>query len=128
MTSPMPFFDGHNDALLRLFMRGGQDAPQSFLDGEGKGQLDLPMARAGGFAGGMFAIFVPSPDRAGKPAADLGTQTSADAMPLPDVELSEAQRVTFSMASLLLQIERESQGQVKVCRDAADIQHCLDNG
>ena len=128
MTAPMPFFDGHNDVLLRLFMRGGQDAPRSFLDGEGKGQLDLPMARTGGFAGGMFAIFVPSPEGGGKPSADFGTQTSADAMPLPDVELTAAQRATFSMVSLLLRIERESEGRVRVCRDVADIQHCLDHG
>jgi membrane dipeptidase len=128
MTSPMPFFDGHNDVLLRLFMRGGADAPRSFLDGDGKGQLDLPMARAGGFAGGLFAIFVPSPEGSGKPSADFGTQTSSDAVPLPDVELTAAQRATFSMVSLLLRIERESQGRVRVCRDASDIAYCLDNG
>ena len=58
---PMPFFDGHNDALLRLWKREGGDAPRAFLDGEDKGQLDLPKAVQGGFAGGMFAIFVPSP-------------------------------------------------------------------
>ena len=34
-----PFFDGHNDVLLRLFKREGRDAPRAFLDGEGKGQL-----------------------------------------------------------------------------------------
>src|SRR6266536_846695 len=63
MTSPLrvPIFDGHNDVLLRLYRRGGTDAPRAFLAGEGKGQLDLPMARQGGFAGGLFAIFVPSP-------------------------------------------------------------------
>jgi hypothetical protein len=63
MTSPrpVPIFDGHNDVLLRLYRRGGADAPRAFLDGEDKGQLDLPMARQGGFAGGLFAIFVPSP-------------------------------------------------------------------
>src|SRR5215467_7579627 len=57
MTSPrrMPIFDGHNDVLLRLYRRGGTDAPRAFLEGEGKGQLDLPMARQGGFAGGLFA-------------------------------------------------------------------------
>ena len=48
-------------SLLRLFKREGPDAPRAFLDGEGKGQLDLPMAVQGGFAGGLFAIFVPSP-------------------------------------------------------------------
>jgi membrane dipeptidase len=61
MTSPrhIPIFD-HNDVLLRLYRRGGTDAPRAFLEGEGNGQLDLPMARQGGFAGGLFAIFVPS--------------------------------------------------------------------
>src|SRR5712671_5081975 len=59
-----PFFDGHNDVLLRLFKREGADAPRAFIDGEGKGQLDLPMAVQGGFAGGLFAIFVPSPKAA----------------------------------------------------------------
>ena len=56
MTSPrrVPIFDGHNDVLLRLYRRG------AFLEGEGKGQLDLPTARQGRFAGGLFAIFVPS--------------------------------------------------------------------
>ena len=68
MTSPIPFFDGHNDALLRLWKREGDDPARAFLDGEGKGQLDLPMAKQGGFAGGFFAIFVPSPDN-NKPRA-----------------------------------------------------------
>ena len=31
----VPFFDGHNDALLRLFKRKGPDAPRAFLDSEG---------------------------------------------------------------------------------------------
>src|SRR4051812_49682107 len=59
-----PFFDGHNDALLRLFMHEAADAPRAFIDGGRKGQLDLPMAVQGGFAGGLFAIFVPSPKAA----------------------------------------------------------------
>jgi membrane dipeptidase len=76
----------------------------------------------------MFALFVPSPERSGKPSADFGTQTSADAVPLPDVELTAAQRATFSMVALLLRIERESQGSVRVCRDVSDIQQCMDTG
>jgi Membrane dipeptidase (Peptidase family M19) len=62
MTSAerVPILDGHNDVLLRLYRRGGTDVVRSFLEGRGEGQLDLPMARQGGFAGGLFAIFVPS--------------------------------------------------------------------
>ncbi len=135
MTSPkrIPIFDGHNDALLRLHMRGGADAAASFLKGEDKGHLDLPKARKGGFAGGLFAIFVPSPkrkDRAGgeTPAQEIKGETGSvignDPAP-PAVDVAEAQRVVFAMASLLLRIERESEGRVRVCRDAGDIERCL---
>ena len=44
------------------------DAVSAFLQGEDKGQLDSPKAREGGFAGGLFAIFVPSTEK--KPATN----------------------------------------------------------
>ena len=133
MTSPrsVPIFDGHNDVLLRLWKREGDDPARAFLDGEGKGQLDLPMARQGGFAGGMFAIFVPSPspDPKAKPkdgAAVLNTEVGAPMPPAPD--LTTAQAATFAMASILVRIEREAKGQVRICRTIEDIRHCIDNG
>jgi membrane dipeptidase len=62
MTLPrVPIFDGQNDVLSRLYRRGGTDGPQTFLQGGAEGHLDLPKALAGGFAGGLFAAFVPSP-------------------------------------------------------------------
>jgi membrane dipeptidase len=131
MTSPrrVPIFDGHNDVLLRLYRRGGTDAPQAFLKGEAKGQLDLPMAQQGGFAGGLFAIFVPSPDGANGPNAETPSQSvSGGALLAAAVELMPAQRVVFSMVSLLLRIERESQGRVRICRNVNDIEQGLTDG
>ena len=55
----MHSFDGHNDVLLRLW-RHGPGGVEAFLDGDTKGQLDLPRAQKGGMVGGLFAIFVPS--------------------------------------------------------------------
>ncbi|HKB49735.1 MAG TPA: membrane dipeptidase, partial [Ktedonobacterales bacterium] len=57
-NSAFPIFDGHNDALLSLHLpnRGGG---RSFFVRDERGHLDLPRAREGGFAGGLFAIFVP---------------------------------------------------------------------
>ncbi|HEX7299353.1 MAG TPA: dipeptidase [Solirubrobacteraceae bacterium] len=52
-------FDGHNDALGALQKAG--DPPERFLTGLPDRQLDLARARAGGLAGGLFAIHVPSP-------------------------------------------------------------------
>ena len=116
MPSPkrIPIFDGHNDVLLRLHRHAGADAVASFLKGEGKGHLDLPKARKGGFAGGLFAIFVPSPKRreraeGGTPAQDTDSVTGSviggDPAP-PAVDAAEAQRVVFAMAALLYRIER----------------------
>src|SRR3546814_17760947 len=63
-ASPMPIFDGHNDVLLRLIRKGAADVERHFIDGDGEGHLDLPRMTAGGFAGGLFAVFVPSPSTA----------------------------------------------------------------
>jgi hypothetical protein len=100
-AQPVTIFDGHNDVLLRLHRRAGGDPVAAFLDGEDAGQLDFVKARKGGFAGGLFAIFVP-PVR--KKNAD-GTQAGLTTSDAPAVDLAEAQRVTFAMAALLLRIE-----------------------
>ena len=131
MTSPrrVPIFDGHNDVLLRLYRRGGTDAARAFLEGGAKGQLDLPMAREGGFAGGLFAIFVPSTDGAIGPNGETAARNAGSgAQSAPALELTSAQRAVFSMVSLLLRIERESQGRVRVCRNVDDIQRGLEDG
>ena len=51
-------FDGHNDVLLRLW-QADDHAGRRFLDGDGAGHIDLPRARAGGLAGGFFAVESP---------------------------------------------------------------------
>lgn len=131
MTSPprVPIFDGHNDVLLRLYKRGGTDAARAFLDGEGKGQLDLPMAQEGGFAGGLFAIFVPSAERAKRPNGETPSDSVIGNDPSPPgIDLVPAQKVVFGMAALLLRIERESAGRVRICRNTGDIRRCLNDG
>jgi membrane dipeptidase len=134
----VPIFDGHNDALLRLYRRGSGDPVTAFLQGEEKGQLDLPKARKGGFAGGLFAIFVPSPDRkaaapSDKPAAEASgaaseTPNFASVPAPPALDAAEAQRTVFAMMALLYRIERRSHDRVRVCRSAADIEACLERG
>jgi membrane dipeptidase len=128
MTSPrrVPIFDGHNDVLLRLYRRGGTDVARAFLEGEAKGQLDLPKAHEGGFAGGLFAIFVPSADGEIGPNGERNAGSGAPSAPA--LELTSAQRAVFSMASLLLRIERDSQGRVRICRNVDDIQRGLEDG
>jgi membrane dipeptidase len=124
----VPIFDGHNDVLLRLYRRGGADGPQAFVDGEEKGHLDLPKATEGGFARGLFAVFVPS-NKAGSTAAGAPSSDVATDVPMaPAVDLVTAQSVVFRMVSLLLRIERESQGRVRICRTVGEIQQCMEAG
>ena len=127
-TLPIPVFDGHNDVLLRLHRRAGADPVTAFLHGEEKGQFDLPKARAGGFAGGLFAIFVPSAERKNGADANAPAPDGGAALSTAGVEMTEAQRTVFAMASLLYRIEAQSAGQLRVCRDAGDIKSCLADG
>src|SRR4029078_13552853 len=120
----VPIFDGHNDVLLRLYRRGGPDAAAAFLRGESQGHLDLRKARRGGFAGGLFAIFVPSPGRkaASPPSIDVHC---AQTLSPPAIDVTQAQQTVFAMTSLLFRIERESRGHVRICRTVGDIESCI---
>jgi membrane dipeptidase len=114
----MHTFDGHNDALCRLW-RQGNDGVAAFLEGDGKGQLDLPRAREGGMVGGLYAIFAPS---AAKSQPDEPIESGIYDMPVPPpLELTHAQRTTLEMASLLFRIAERSGCGVRIARSVADI-------
>ncbi len=124
----IPIFDGHNDVLLRLMKKLESDGgAASFLAGDGAGHLDLPRARAGGFVGGLFAVFVPTLEPDGD-RDDLMRKAEYD-VPLPQpAELTQAQVVAFEMISLLFRIVRLSDGGVRLCRDVADIRASIEAG
>lgn len=125
-SSAIPIFDGHNDVLLRLF-QGKPDPVRAFLEGDNLGHLDLPRMHEGRFAGGFFAVYVPSGDLGGN-VDSMMTKSLYDIPLPPALELTSSQHVTLQMASLLFRIERASQGSVKVCRTAADIHASFDSG
>ena len=77
----LPVFDGHNDVLLaRALVRERSE----------EGHLDLERARAGGFAGGFFAIFTEHPD--GFP---LDAARGPDTPPEPPVSHALAHATTL---------------------------------
>lgn len=115
----MHSFDGHNDALLRLWRSEG-DGPTLFLEGAPRGQLDLPKAQAGGMVGGLYAIFVPSDDKGAAFREPMDTVPYDVPLP-PPPSMSPAQKATFEMASILFRIADRSGGRVRICRSVADI-------
>ena len=113
----IPVFDGHNDAITR------EDAAD-FATGRDGGHLDLPRARAGGLAGGIFALFTPTPgaeridfDRAGghmevELAAPIGPEIAA--------------ATTSQAAGRLLGLERD--GHLRIVRTVADLDAAREDG
>ncbi|WP_047866359.1 dipeptidase [Rubrobacter aplysinae] len=103
-------FDGHNDVLERLIEPDG-GGPSAFFERGERGHLDLPRAREGGFGGGFFAVWVPSPRG----------QNSESAL-----DPAYALRYSMAAAAMLFKIEDRSDGQFKIVHTAADLQRCLD--
>ena len=113
----IPVFDGHNDAITR------EDAAD-FATGRDGGHLDLPRARAGGLAGGIFALFTPTPgaeridfDRGGgrmevELAAPIGPEIAA--------------ATTSQAAGRLLGLERD--GHLRIVRTIADLDAAREDG
>ncbi len=122
-----PVFDGHNDLLLRLHL-APENREAIWLTGEGIGHLDLPRMKRGGFVGGLFAIYVPSPEK------DDGTNTQPKdepsfIRPLPDLITAEQSQATaLSQAGHLMWMERASSGGFKIARSVAEIRDCMAQG
>ncbi len=110
-------FDGHNDTLLRLWQAGDHQG-RRFLDGDGDSHIDLPRARAGGLAGGFFAIYVPNDDVL-LPDRDDGAV--ADEAPIGPVDGTRARRIVLEMAAILLRMCKARPDGVRLCRSASDI-------
>jgi membrane dipeptidase len=128
MPEILPLFDGHNDFLLRLHF-APQNRDQLWLTGEGKGHLDLPRMKSGHFAGGFFAIYIPSPQA--HDAVDYAAmmENPPFELPLPDlIDAAAAQPTALSMAGHLRWMERSSAGAFKVCTSVAELRVCLSDG
>ena len=128
MTKPIPFFDGHNDFLLRLMM-SAQPREEVWRGPGAKGHLDLARMKQGGFAGGLFAIFVPPVRRGPPPDFDAMTANTPFDIPLPPQMPHEtAQPTALTMAGLLHWMERAAPGDFAVCRTPGEVRAAIDNG
>lgn len=122
----IPVFDGHNDFLLRL-LDNPQDRETTWLKGNGKGHLDLPRMQAGGFAGGFFAVYIPSHDE-----DDTTDYEALMNNPPYDLDLPKpigavvAQPVAAAKIGHLMWMERT--GKLTICRSVADIRAAMAAG
>ena len=130
----IPIYDGHNDTLLNL-----PRTNRSFFEHGAEGHIDLPRARAGGLAGGFFAVFVPDPGTEPPPApadgsgpapelALIADRYRATATMPPPMTLDYAQRATLGFVASFYRLAAEANGTARVIRSAADIRRCLAEG
>jgi membrane dipeptidase len=124
MTSrpTIPVFDGHNDVLLRLWLKKSPKAAEEFVRGDGQGHIDLPRIFKGHFAGGLFAIFVPDDDVWHPPDDDLNPPLAGE------VATPAALSRALAMTALLIEIEREACGRFSICRSVGDIRSAMASG
>lgn len=124
----IPVFDGHNDFLLRLYQHPDQrDA--LWLTGGAEGHLDLPRMKKGGFAGGFFAIYIPSPIAHDAPDYMAAMENPPFSLPLPAlIDHHTAQPIALAKAGHLMWMERVSNGAFKICRTVAELRECLARG
>lgn len=118
-------FDGHNDVLLRLWShaKDGNDPVAEFADGTAAGHIDAPRARAGGLAGGLCAIYIPSGDLVfADPDANghYATPLAAPLDPLPSLAIAT------EMAAIALRLDRA--GAWRLCRSVKDIRKAMASG
>jgi membrane dipeptidase len=83
--------------------------------------------RKGGYAGGFFAVFVPSGNSDdGFPGAGAGSDTAKYDVPLPPrLDLTHAQAVTIKGMATMFQLEALAEGEIKVIRGADELVDAL---
>jgi membrane dipeptidase len=113
----LPIFDGHNDALTR------EDADR-FATGRDGGHLDLPRARAGGLAGGIFAVMTPTPGHEEVVVERPGG--GHDVELAPSVGQDVAAPFAARTLGRLLGLERA--GHVRIARSAGDLDAAREAG
>jgi membrane dipeptidase len=109
-------FDGHNDALTDC-------EAAEFANGRDGGHLDAARARAGGFAGGIFAVFTETPGEDWDDWPDSGPYDRGPSDPIaqPDA-LAHATATAAKLFAL------EAMGVVRVVRGTADLDRAAGEG
>jgi membrane dipeptidase len=136
----LKIFDGHNDVISkllaserahagRMIAEGRGEGVRNFFERGSEGHIDLPRAKEGGFAGGLFSIYVGADPQAEPPAGPLLGERDGMRVGFPrPLTLEYAQRTSMAELGILFRLERDSQRQLRIVRGVTDVETCLDEG
>ena len=123
MADTVAVFDGHNDTILKLELAARSGSPRDFAIRGETLDIDLPRAREGGFAGGLFAMFTP--------ARSLGSIEKFD----PDdpanfkgVPQAHALSFTVSMFARMRRLAQQLPEHLAICLDTTDARAAMADG
>jgi membrane dipeptidase len=117
----IPIFDGHNDVLLRLWLKKSKTPARDFIAGDNLGHIDLPRLKAGGMVGGLYAIFPP-------PVQEVAKDDFSLNQPLDQaVPREAAHKSTYAMLDILDDIVAQGNALTKFCLTAKDIRGAIAN-
>ena len=124
MADLPPVFDGHTDTILDL-ADPDRGENRSFFERSEIGHVDFPRAVEAGYAGGLFAMFVPNEN------PDYTVERTDDGYRIPyadPVDPDRAKRLTLDMIDLLERLERASTGDFRVATSVAEIEAAMESG
>lgn len=114
-----PIFDGHND-LLSCLQSEGETPEQGFFAGR-QGDITLAKCRAGGFAGGLFAMW---------PMNDPATRVDpmATYRAFPEIRQDTALTDTLAQAAIFARLTKSWPDALRACRSVAEIEAAREAG
>ena len=121
--APVPVFDGHNDTLLKIELAARHGQRADFAAGAPVLDIDLPRARAGGFAGGLFAMFTPGLIE--PPDGDFAPEDPRHFSP---VSQPFALGFTLSLFARLRRLARALPGALALCTGAEEARAAMAAG
>lgn len=113
----VPVFDGHNDTILKLERAARKGDPLDFAAGADPLDIDLPRARASGFAGGFFAMFTPAMENGEFAAFDR-----TDHRRYVPVDRPAALDFTLAMFARMRRLAAELPDDLALCSSAAEVE------
>lgn len=114
-------FDGHNDVLSKMYRESGPHSIDSFVIGR-SGAVDLPKAVSGGFGGGLFAVYVPSPSSGIDNHSKMNVPSYE--MALPEMLVTaDAELVAHSQIAILTGLQ--DRGALEICTTTKQLNNCF---
>ena len=108
MEKSLKIFDGHNDTITSEFFNSSNSVGE-FINGTTDLHIDLGKAKAGGLAGGFFAVFI---------EAEEGKKT---------VSYELAQEKASRYIDLFVNIESVSSGKLTFCKSYSQLLTAMEN-